>query len=65
MVITMSKLIFLICILFLISGCDYIPHDQFEIKTESGEIIKISCPVVDKYRNRITYLTDGECIIVK
>lgn len=59
------KLLFVFLLLFFISGCDYIPHEQFEIETKSGDVITISCPVIDSKRSRITYFIDGECIIVK
>lgn len=58
------KYIAIILITFLCTACDYIPRKVYEIKTTSGEVIKLYCPSVDKGRNVITYLIDGECILV-
>ncbi len=49
----------------LLSGCDYIPHKVYEIKTESGEIIKLSCPTIDPNRSSFTYVYDKECYVVR
>ena len=60
--------IFLSVLLVSLSGCsggEYIPRTTFEIKTESGEIITLACPVVDAGRSKFSYIVDGDCVIYK
>jgi hypothetical protein len=54
-----------VVIVLLLTGCDYVPHEQYQIKTVDGEIVTLSCPVVDLHRSRFTYMVDGECVISK
>jgi len=61
----MIKIIIIVIASLFLFGCDYIPHERFEIKTESGEIITLSCPIISEGRSKVTYLIDGECVIVK
>ena len=44
---------------------DYIPQTVFEIETVNGEVIKLSCPVIDQGRSTLTYLIDHECRVLK
>ena len=47
----------------ILTACDYVPTEVFEIKTVDGNIIKSACPVVDAGRSELTYLTDGHCVV--
>ncbi len=61
-----TKLKALLLVAFLLStGCDYVPRETFEIETKDGETLKLSCPTIDRERNRLTYIYEGDCIVVK
>jgi len=49
----------------LISGCDYLPMEEFIIKTEDGKLVTFVCPVLDVNRSGLTYVYDGRCFIKK
>lgn len=62
----MKKLsIFLCLVCMALSGCEYIPHKQYKIKTDKGEVITLSCPVIDPERSVFTYLYHGRCILIE
>ena len=58
------KLIVTVLSVFLLSACERIPLKTFEIETKSGETIKLSCPVVESGRSKLTYIIDRKCIII-
>tara|TARA_R110000850_G_scaffold262936_1_gene391658 strand:+ start:283 stop:474 length:192 start_codon:yes stop_codon:yes gene_type:complete len=60
-----SKLLIVLLSVLLVSACDYEPRQIFEIKTVSGDVIKLACPVVDAERGELTYIIDGDCVIYK
>jgi len=60
--------VLLSALLVSLSGCtggEYIPRSTFEIRTESGEIITLACPVVDAGRSELSYIIDGDCVVYK
>lgn len=46
-------------------GCEYVDNKQFKVKTVEGEVIELSCPVIDPHKNSLTYFHDGYCYMVK
>ena len=61
-----TKLKVLLFAAFLLStGCDYIPRETYEIETKAGVTLLLSCPTIDRERNRFTYIYAGDCIVVK
>ena len=54
-----------IFLIALLSSCEYLPREEFKIKTESGDIITLACPVVDAGRSEFTYIIDGDCVVYK
>lgn len=48
----------------LLAGCsEYVPRETFSIQTTTGQIIRLTCPVVDSRRSVFTYYVDGHCVI--
>ncbi len=53
-----------ICLTALvITGCDYVAREAFDIETVDGRVITLLCPVVDPYRSTAFYIIDGHCVI--
>lgn len=48
----------------LTTSCDYIPSEEFQIKTVDGPTITLLCPVVDPHRSGLTYFIDSDCVII-
>ena len=59
------RAIILVCAAFAISGCDYVPRKIYKIATTDGHVLLLSCPMIDASRNEVTYLIDGECVLVQ
>ena len=60
-----EKLIIALSIL-VISGCgEYIPRETYLLKTVDGRIIKLSCPTIDRARSILTYMHEGDCVLIQ
>lgn len=60
----MIKLIMFCVGVFVLCGCEHVPHKIYEIETKGGEVIKLSCPTIDPSKSTLTYY-DGRCVLVK
>jgi len=49
----------------MLSGCDYVPRNVYEIETKDGNTLKLLCPTVDRDRNKLTYTVEGQCVAIK
>jgi|GEM_PF-2250934 len=49
----------------LVSGCDYVPREKFNVKTEDGKVLTFACPVLDLERSPFTYFYYGDCVVTK
>jgi len=59
----MKKVISIIAILIL-TGCEYRPMEVHEIKTESGQVIKLKCPMFkDGERGSPFVISDSLCYL--
>lgn len=52
-------------VLLAVTGCDYVPLKIYEVETKDGQVIKLSCPTIDRGRNTLTYIVDRHCTLVK
>ena len=59
------KLLASALLLITLTGCDHVPHQQFKISTVNGEVLTLSCPVIDPMRSAITFVYDGDCVLLK
>lgn len=48
----------------LVAGCgEYVPREEFKVKTVDGKTITLLCPVVDAKRSKFTYVIESECVL--
>jgi len=59
------KYLLIIIAVTLLQGCDYISHEVYEIVTKDGKILKLSCPTIDRTRSNLTFIYDGDCVLVR
>lgn len=55
----------ILAVIASISGCEYKPQKEFDVKAESGEVITFSCPVVDASDSKLLYVIENECMVIK
>jgi len=60
----MKHTILLILLALLCTACEYIPNTVYEIETIDGQIIKLSCPVMDD-ANTYTNIIENYCVVIK
>jgi hypothetical protein len=61
----MKKLSAILMTAVIVTGCEYIPRKVIEIQTKDGSTVKFLCPVVDPNRSTMTYIIEGDCVVIK
>lgn len=61
----MLRTIFVVLILLLSVGCEYLPREVYDIETKDGVTLKLYCPTIDQGRSMFTYFIDGDCVLIK
>lgn len=60
-----KRIIAVIGVLVMVSGCDYVPQKTVKVETVSGDTVTFLCPEIERDRSTFTYFIDHECRLVK